>query len=317
VAKLSDHIENALNEARMLLLGGQVLIGFSYRICFEQGFQQIPLPAQLAEVAGIGIMTAALGGLIWPAAFHQIAERGQENAAIYSCATRTLDWMLLPIGIGLGLIVYPVCSALQIAHPAWIGAGIGVFALLMWYTWAFTGPNVKKRSDVLADVQRGGHDDGGDSKRDNGDDSDIDDRIKKLLIECRMALPGAQAFLGFQFAIVFTDSFKKLPRSSNWVHFGSLMATTISIVLLIAVAAYHRLAEGGEETEHFHKVASRFLLAALLFLAPGMTGDLLVVMREVTGSASLAVWASVLLLFAFYGLWFGVSLWRAKSRRTG
>ena len=308
MAKLGDHIENALNEARMLLLGGQVLIGFSYRICFEQGFRQIPLAAQMAEVAGIGIMTAALGALIWPAAFHQIAERGEENAAIYTCATRTLDWALLPVAIGLGLIMYPACSALQVAHPAWIGAAIGVFALSMWYTWAFTGPHVKKR-DVVADLQRGGHDD--------GDDSEIDERIKKLLIECRMALPGAQAFLGFQFAIVFTDSFKKLPRSSHWVHFGSLLATTISIVLLIAVAAYHRLAEGGEETEHFHKVASRFLLAALLFLAPGMTGDLLVVMREVTGSANIAIWISVLLLLAFYGLWFGVSLWRAKSRRMG
>jgi hypothetical protein len=29
MANLSDHIENALNETRMLLLGGQVLLGFS------------------------------------------------------------------------------------------------------------------------------------------------------------------------------------------------------------------------------------------------------------------------------------------------
>ncbi|HEY6972298.1 MAG TPA: DUF6328 family protein [Candidatus Angelobacter sp.] len=308
MAKLGDHIENALNEARMLLLGGQVLIGFSYRICFEQGFQQIPLAAQVAEVAGIGIMTGALGALIWPAAFHQIAQQGRENPTIYSLATRTLDWMLLPLGISLGLIFYPACAALQIAHPAWIGAATGIFALLMWYTWAFTRPHSKKREDVIADLQRGQHD---------GDDSDISERIKQLLIECRMALPGAQAFLGFQFAIVFTDSFKKLPRSSHWIHFGSLLATTISIVLLIAVAAYHRLAEGGEETENFHRVASRFLLAALVFLAPGMTGDLLVVIRALTGSLSLSVWISVLLLLAFYGLWFGISLWRAKSRRIG
>jgi hypothetical protein len=32
MAKLSDRIENVLNEARMLLLGGQVLLGFSYAL---------------------------------------------------------------------------------------------------------------------------------------------------------------------------------------------------------------------------------------------------------------------------------------------
>lgn len=67
--KLNDAIENVLNEARMLLLGGQVLLGFSFRICFEKKFEQIARPAQLAEIVGLGIMTAALGWLIWPAAF--------------------------------------------------------------------------------------------------------------------------------------------------------------------------------------------------------------------------------------------------------
>jgi hypothetical protein len=54
VAKLSDRIETVLNETRMLLLGGQVLIGFSYRICFEQGFARIPAIARVAEIAGLG-----------------------------------------------------------------------------------------------------------------------------------------------------------------------------------------------------------------------------------------------------------------------
>src|SRR5207253_2450315 len=40
---------------------------------------------------------------------------------------------------------------------------------------------------------------------------------------------------------------------------------------------------GGEDTEHFHKVASRFLLGALVFLAPGMAGDLLIVLRKSAG----------------------------------
>ena len=145
------------------------------------------------------------------------------------------------------------------------------------------------------------------------EEPNLSDRIKKVLMECRMALPGAQAFLGFQFAIVFAQGFAELPRSSQLVHFGSLVATTISIVLLIAPAAYHRLAEQGEDTEHFHRVASRLLLTALVFLAPGMAGDLLVVMRQVTGANAFSIWMSVLLLGSFYALWFGVSFWKRSN----
>ena len=62
MSKLTDRIENVLNEARMLLLGGQVLLGFSYCICFEEGFERIPSSARLAEVSALGIMTAGLVG---------------------------------------------------------------------------------------------------------------------------------------------------------------------------------------------------------------------------------------------------------------
>jgi Family of unknown function (DUF6328) len=118
MAKLSDRVENVLNEARMLLLGGQVLLGFSYRICFEEGFRAIPQSARLAEVGGIGIMTAGLGWLIWPAAFHQIAERGAATETINQFTTRILDWGLLPFGAGLALSFYQRTLDLDIRPAA-------------------------------------------------------------------------------------------------------------------------------------------------------------------------------------------------------
>lgn len=311
MAKLSDRIENALNETRMLLLGGQVLVGFSYRICFEDRFNQISASGRFAQVIGLGLMTAGLGWLIWPAAFHQIAEQGNETADIQGFATRVLDWALLPFALGLALIFYPVCLALYVPHASLIAAAAGVFALLTWYAWGITRFNAGKSQEIHEGFHRE------EEKEEEGDGkkkTEISEKIKKLLIECRMALPGAQAFLGFQFAIVFASVFAKLPRSSHWIHFASLLATTVSIVLLIAPAAYHRLAEAGEDTEHFHQVGSRFLLAALVFLAPGMTGDLIVVIRQVTGSLAISVWIGVFLLGVFYGLWFGISLWKAKSK---
>src|SRR5437588_2916150 len=256
--RLSDRIENVLNEARILLLGGQVLLGFSFRICFEEKFEQLPFPAQLAEVLALSLMTAGLGWLIWPAAFHQLADDGALTERIDRFSTRILDWGLLPLGTGLGFALYPVAAALHIPHSMLIGLAASLLALGAWYGAGLLGR--RKKSPRRS------------SPKQHEGQGDIGDRIKKVLIECRMALPGAQAFLGFQFSIVFVQGFDRLPRSSQWIHFGSLLATTIAIVLLIAPAAYHRLAESGEDTEHFHRAASRLVLAALVFLAPGMCG---------------------------------------------
>ena len=121
--KLNDAIENVLNEARILLLGGQVLLGFSFRICFEQKFEQIARPAQLAEIIALGIMTAALGWLIWPAAFHQIKENGRTTASLHIFTTNVLDWALLPFAVGLALTLYTVSTALTLPYSPLIGAG--------------------------------------------------------------------------------------------------------------------------------------------------------------------------------------------------
>ncbi|HEY2913773.1 MAG TPA: DUF6328 family protein [Candidatus Angelobacter sp.] len=302
--KLSDAVDNVFSETRMLLLGGQVLLGFSFRICFEQRFEQIAQPAQFAQVLGLGIMTAALGWLIWPAAFHQIKEKGRMTASIHSFTTTVLDWALLPIALGLALTLYTVATALELPYAPLIGAAAGIFATAIWYGWSRAGRKPDTKEKVQRDLAQ-------QEQKDRGK-PDISDRIKKVLVECRMALPGAQAFLGFQFAIVFAQGFESVPPSWQIIHFISLLATTVATVLLIAPAAYHRIHEAGEDTEHFHKVASRLLLAALVFLGPGMAGDLFVVIARVTQSPGAAGVSAGLLLLAFYGLWFGVSAWRKK-----
>ncbi|HEV8182082.1 MAG TPA: DUF6328 family protein, partial [Candidatus Angelobacter sp.] len=288
------------------VLGGQVLLGFSYRICFEKKFEHISRPAQLAEIAGLAIMTAALGWLIWPAAFHQIAVKGRMTAGLHSFTSKVLDWALLPIALGLALTQYTVASALDLRFAAAIGAGAGAFALGIWYAWSLAGrPRDSKRKVHQQLSQQ-------EQEQKQRAEPDLSDRIKKVLLECRMALPGAQAFLGFQFAIVFVQGFEQLPRTWQLIHFASLLATTIATVLLIAPAAYHRIHEAGDDTERFHRVASLLMLAALVFLGPGMAGDLFLVIANVTHLPALAGWVAGALLLAFYGLWFGVSSWRRK-----
>jgi hypothetical protein len=305
MAKLSDHLENALNEARMLLLGGQVLLGFTYRICFEPRFETMPRAVHIAEVAAIVVMTAGLGWLITPAPFDQIAARGRLTQRLHRFTTGVLDFALLPFCVGLGLSFYPVAVALHLPHDVLIAASVCMFSIFGWY-----GAGLLKRDSKHS---RNAHLHLVDEENDPNNKEDLGERIKKVLIECRMALPGAQAFLGFQFAIVFTDSFEKLPWSSQLMHFATLVSTTVAIVLLIAPAAYHRLAESGEDSERFHTIASYLLIAALVFLAPGMAGDLYVVLAKFGAPRGLAIGVALGFVLMVYTLWFAYSLLKRRK----
>jgi hypothetical protein len=142
----------------------------------------------------------------------------------------------------------------------------------------------------------------------------LKDKIKHVLTEARVVLPGAQALLGFQFATILMDGFDKLPESSKYVHFASLSMVGLSITFLMTPAAYHRIVERGEETEHFHRFSSRMLLAAMVPLALGISGDLFVVARKITESAALASAVSMLMIAIFFGLWFGYTTFKSSRQ---
>jgi Family of unknown function (DUF6328) len=74
-------------------------------------------------------------------------------------------------------------------------------------------------------------------------------RIEQMLTEARVILPGAQALLGFQLAIVLTETFEKLPTLPRLLHATALLSVAVSVILLITPAALHRIVWAGEDTE--------------------------------------------------------------------
>jgi hypothetical protein len=136
--------------------------------------------------------------------------------------------------------------------------------------------------------------------------ADIKDKIDHVLAEARMILPGAQAFFGFQFSICLTDAFAKLDTAAKDVHFASLALMCVCIVLLMTPPSYHRIVENGECTDGFHAFASRFVLAAMVFLALSTSTDVYVLFFKVTESAKLAGWTAGGVLFLFAAGWFGL-----------
>ena len=147
-----------------------------------------------------------------------------------------------------------------------------------------------------------------DKSKDQGSAA-LKEKIDHALTEARVVLPGAQALLGFQFSAMLIEGFEKLPASSRYLHLASLSLIALSTILLMTPAAYHRIGEQGEYTEHFYRFTSSCLLVALVPLALGVTGDFYVVVRKVCHSAPFSLGLSVLMLLFFFGLWFGLTLY--------
>jgi hypothetical protein len=60
------------------------------------------------------------------------------------------------------------------------------------------------------------------------------------------------------------------------VHAAALCSIALAIILLMAPAAFHRIAFGGDNTEEFFKLGSGFVIASAVPFALGISGDLYV-----------------------------------------
>jgi hypothetical protein len=141
-------------------------------------------------------------------------------------------------------------------------------------------------------------------------------KINYALTEVRVILPGAQALLGFQLAIVLTNGFGKLPATSKDIHAVAIALIVLATVLLIAPAAYHRIVYEGADAPEVHKIVSHYLLAATVFLALGLSADIHVVVSKITESDVLATTFALVSVTLLLGLWHFWPWWVRRARSS-
>ena len=309
MAQLKDKIENGLNDVRILIMGAQVLVGSAFRSFYQPEFSHLPYTTQALQLGALGLMLLGLGPLLLPAAFHQIVEQGNDTFRIKNLTTVVLNFGLMPFAAGLTVSFFMVVQKLAGSTIAWIcGVFIGGLALLFWYGIGYLNVERSRMNTAREKDQQD------EQKEDR--QAMLTDKIKQVLMETRMVLPRTQALLGFQIVIFLVQDFDRLPRAIQWTHFGSLLSVTISAILLITPAAYHRIAVHGEDSEEFRNFAGRIMLIAMFFLGLGLATDFFVVTYKITSSIVLSFACAGILLLFFYGLWFGYSQWR-KSHKIG
>jgi protein-S-isoprenylcysteine O-methyltransferase Ste14 len=312
MANLKGKVKNALNEGRTLVLGAQVLIGFQYQSIFQKSFEKLPEITQYLKVSALGLMLVALALLMWPVAYHRIVEKGEDTQQFHDFVTCAISPALLPFAIGLGIDLYIAAEKLG-GQTVGIICGIAgtVAALVFWYgIEAVYAPRRERERRERGSMENPKPES---EQKDDGN-AHLQDKIEQVLTETRVVLPGAQALLGFQFAAFLMEPFDKLPASSKIIHLICLALIALCTILLMTPAAYHRLVEKGEDSEEFHTFVSRMVLASMVPLALGLSGDFYVVVAKVFKSVEVGIMSAVCMLLLFLGLWFGYTLVRKAQR---
>jgi hypothetical protein len=292
-------VKQALDEARTLVLGVQVLLGFQYAALFQTAFARLPAGARQLDAAAMGIMLVTLILLLAIVAYHRLSAHGGDSQAVLDYARQRIEQALLPfalaIGVDMALVGLPVGGvALAIGG----GAAASLLALLFWYgTLGLRPQNIptaKPSSGSQATMI---------PAEPPSTPTPLAQRIEQMLTETRVVLPGVQALLGFQFTAVLTDAFLQLPPSLRLLHFVSLAFMALAMILLMAVPSYHRLVAGGEDRPDVERFGNAMVLGALVPIALALAADFYILLLRVEVPEGAALALAFLTLAACAALW--------------
>ena len=300
--KQERRVKTALDETRLLILGAEVLFGFHLNSVFQNGFPALSPHARVLHAASFVLMAICVALLITPSLQHRIADGGVATKRIVTASAAFAAVGLVPFALSLGIDLYIVVGHRFGARTGMIlGVGLAALAIAAWF-----GAELLLRPAKLPEEAMQEH-----------PETPIDTRVEHMLTEARVLLPGAQALLGFQLAVMLTEAFGALPETSKVVHVGSLCCIALSVILLMAPAAFHRITFGGQSTESFHRLGSALVLAAAAPLAVGIVGALFVAVTKALNEPAIGAAVAFGVAVVLTGLWLAYPLLlRARDGRN-
>jgi hypothetical protein len=150
------------------------------------------------------------------------------------------------------------------------------------------------------------------SGRDESESERLDRNLGELLQELRVALPGVQVLFAFLLAVPFQQNFTKINSFEKDVYFFTLLCTAISAILFIAPSSYHRVTFRLQQKRELIRLANRFTIAGLTFLALAMTGAIVLITNVLFGGLVTVITGTGTVI-AFVALWYVLPLRRRLS----
>jgi hypothetical protein len=142
-------------------------------------------------------------------------------------------------------------------------------------------------------------------------DERYDRNLVDLLQELRVATLGVQVLFGFLLGLPFTSRFALLHGWQRGLYLAVLMLSSISIALLVAPVAYHRLLFRRHQLGQLIRAANVMAICGLVTVSLAVAGAVLLVASYVQPGLP-AVVLTVLTVVMFGGLWFALPLARRE-----
>jgi len=283
----------------------QIFLAFELDAVVQQRFDSEPVRSKTCIAAALVLMVLAAGLIIAPTMQHRLVEHGAASQRLLEVTTRVAAIALLPFALSLGLNLY---VALERTVPAsWAlvaGLAVSLLALISWYGVGWwrrgRGPKASRMRKP--------------EKPEKPEPTPLGVKIDHMLTEIRVILPGVQALLGFGLTAVLTQRYEQLPLMLKAVHAGSLSMFTMTVVLLMAPPAIHRLAFDGRDAPAFYRISSPLVTATSVPLALGLAGEVFVGLAIATDQPTVAALLAGTVLLALSALWFA---WPLALRRAG
>jgi hypothetical protein len=134
---LKTKIEQLLTEARVIIPGGQALLGFQFVATLTKAFTELPGVAQVIHACGLGFVALSVLLLMTPAALHRLAYHGEDSAEFFRLGSWLVTVAALPLALGISsdilVVLYKVSGSLPLAL-AGAGLSAGLF-LGVWYAF--------------------------------------------------------------------------------------------------------------------------------------------------------------------------------------
>ena len=146
---LKTKIEQMLTEARVIIPGGQALLGFQFVATLMKPFEALPESAKIVHLVALSAVALAVILLMTPAAVHRLAFQGEDDEGFFRIGSRLVISAAFPLAVGIAAEVYVVFFKITSAAASSAMAGAGAFSVMMavWFaypTWR-RGAGVRRR----------------------------------------------------------------------------------------------------------------------------------------------------------------------------
>ena len=154
----------------------------------------------------------------------------------------------------------------------------------------------------------------GSDSRDESEADRLDRNYGELLQELRVAETGVQILFAFMLSIAFQQRFQTLDDVQRTIYVITLLFCTLSIALLVAPVAFHRLTFRQGLKDELVQITNALALAGTSFLLLAVLSGVLLILDYVVGRG-FAVAVTAVLAVLFVGLWVVLPLSRRREEK--